>query len=105
MSITEAELMTLSQTACEEIYIRQMLKELDINMKHDNMIIQCDNQQTLHLIKVEIEKLSIKLKHVDIHNHWLCQEYDCCCITVHYVESKSMIANDLTKAFSLNSHH
>ncbi len=58
----------------------------------------------LCLIKAEIGKLSIKLKHVDIHNHWLCQEYDCCHITVCYVELKSMIINDLMKALSLNSH-
>ena len=82
-----------------------MLKELDVNMKHDNMIIQCDNQQTLCLVKAEIGKLSIKLKHVDIHNHWLHQEYDYCCITVCYIKSKSMIADDLTKALSLNSYH
>ena len=53
-----------------------MLEELKINLNQNNdVIIQCDNQQTLHLIQVKIEKLSIKLKHVDIQNHWLCQEY------------------------------
>ena len=62
--------MTLLQTAYEEIYIQQMLKELKINLNQDNnMIIQYDNQQTLYLIQVKIEKLSIKLKHVDIQNH------------------------------------
>src|SRR5436190_16426757 len=98
--------MTLSQTACEEIYIEQMLEELKINLNQDdNMIIQCDNQQTLYLIQVKIEKLSTKLKHVDIQNHWLHQEYQQSCIIVHYVKSKSMIVNDLMKAFLLNSHH
>ena len=70
MSITEVKLMALSQTAHEEIYIQQMLEELKINLNQNNdVIIQCDNQQTLHLIQVKIEKLSIKLKHVDIQNH------------------------------------
>ena len=83
-----------------------MLEELKINLNQDdNMIIQCNNQQMLCLIQVKIEKLSIKLKHVDIQNHWLCQEYQQGCITVHYVESKSMIANNLTKVFLLNNHH
>ena len=82
-----------------------MLEELKINLNQDNnMIIQCDNQQMLCLIQAEIEKLSIKLKHVDIQNHWLCQEYQQNHITVHYIESKSMIADDLTKALLLNSH-
>jgi len=59
--------MTLSQAACEEIYIWWMLEELKINLNQDDdVIIQCDNQQTLCLIQAEIEKLSTKLKHVDI---------------------------------------
>ena len=62
--------MTLSQMTHEEIYIQQMLKELKINLNQDDdMIIQCNNQQMLCLIQVKIEKLSIKLKHVDIQNH------------------------------------
>src|SRR5438034_7335841 len=97
--------MTLSQTAHEEIYIQQMLKELEISLDYDDMIIQCNNQQTLHLIKAEIRKLSIKLKHIDIQNHWLCQEYQQSCITICYIKSKSMIINRLTKALPLNSHH
>ena len=97
--------MTLSQAACEEIYIWWMLEELKINLNQDDdVIIQCDNQQTLCLIQAEIEKLSIKLKHVDIQNHWLCQEYQQNCITVCYIESKSMIADSLMKALLLNSH-
>ena len=69
ISITEVELMTLSQAACKEIYIQQMLEELKIKLNHDDVIIQCDNQQMLYLMRAEIDKLSIKLKHVDIQNH------------------------------------
>ena len=62
--------MTLSQTAHEEIYIQQMLEELKIKLdQNDKMIIQYDNQQILCLMQAEIEKLSTKLKHVDIQNH------------------------------------
>ena len=104
MSITEAELMTLLQMTYEEIYIQQMLEELKIKLNHDNVIIQCDNQQMLCLMRAEIDKLSIKLKHVDIQNHWLHQEYEQRNIIIHYVNSKSMIADRLTKTLSLNSH-
>ena len=105
ISIIKAELMILLQAACKEIYIWQMLEELKIKLNHDNMIIQYDNQQMLHLIQTEIEKLSTKLKHVDIQNHWLHQEYQRGCITVSYIKSNSMIINSLTKTLSLNSHH
>src|SRR5215471_8346252 len=50
MSTTEAELLALSQAACEGIYIQQLLRELKINLDSKNMIIQCDNQQTLCLM-------------------------------------------------------
>ena len=52
----------------------------------------------------EIGRLNTKLKHVDIHNHWLHQEYQENHIDIHYVASKKMIANSLTKALSLDDH-
>ena len=55
-------------------------------------------------MRAEIGKLNTKLKHVDIHNHWLRQEYQARHINVQYVESKSMIADGLTKALSLDNH-
>ena len=82
-----------------------MLKELEIKLDQNNkMIIQCNNQQTLCLVRAEIDKLSTKLKHIDIQNHWLCQEYEWENITVCYIDLKSMIADELTKILSLNSH-
>ena len=82
-----------------------MLEELEVNLDQDNnVIIQCDNQQMLCLIQAEIGKLSTKLKHVDIQNHWLCQEYQQNHITVHYIESKSMITDNLMKVLLLDSH-
>ena len=81
-----------------------MLKELDVKLNHDNMIIQCNNLQTLHLMTAEIDKLSMKLKHIDVQNHWLCQKYEQDHITVCYINSKSMIADRLMKALSLDSH-
>ncbi len=105
-STTEAELMALSQAAREGIYIRRMLEELEVNLDQgdDDVVIQCDNQQTLRLVQAEIGKLSTKLKHVDIQNHWLRQEYQRRHINVCYVDTKSMIADGLTKALPLDSH-
>ena len=59
----------------------------------------------LCLMMTKIDKLSTKLKHVDVQNHWLCQEYQWDHITVHYIKSKSMIADRLMKALLLDSHH
>ena len=48
----------------------------------------------------EITRLQTKLRHVDIHNHWLRQEARDGRITVDYIPTKQMIANGLTKALS-----
>ena len=48
----------------------------------------------------EIARLQTKLRHVDIHNHWLRQEVRDGRITVQHVSTKNMIANGLTKALS-----
>ena len=58
----------------------------------------------LHLITAEIGRLNTKLKHVDIYNHWLCQEYQENHISICYVALKKMIADGLTKALLLDDH-
>ena len=59
--------------------------------------IQCDNVQTIRLVTEEITKLQTKLRHVDVHNHWLRQEVSRGRINVTYTKSQDMIADGLTK--------
>ena len=73
-SSTEAELLALSQTAKEGIFLSRLFKALSLDL-NEPLTIDCDNTQTLRLIKEESAKLVTKLRHVDIHNHWLRQEY------------------------------
>jgi hypothetical protein len=42
----------------------------------------------------------MKLRHVDIYSHWLCQEVQQGSITLTWQESKKMMADGLTKALS-----
>ena len=74
MSSTEAELLTLLQITKEAIFISRLLKALTLKL-NKLLIIECNNQQTLRLVMEESMKLSTKLRHVDIHNHWLWQEH------------------------------
>ena len=73
-SSTKPELLALSQTAKKAIFTSQLLKALTLQL-NELLIIECDNSQTLRLVMKESMKLLTKLRHVDIHNHWLCQEY------------------------------
>src|SRR5271154_5025187 len=54
--------------------------------------------QTLRLIKEDSAKLITKLRHVDIHQHWLRQEYAMNRVLFQWKTTKEMIADGLTKA-------
>ncbi|KAI7772910.1 hypothetical protein LA080_013430 [Diaporthe eres] len=60
--------------------------------------IKCDNTQTINLVNSEITQLKTKLRHMDIHNHWLRQEVQNGTIGVEYTPSAQMMADGLTKA-------
>jgi hypothetical protein len=102
-STTEAELLALSQAAKEALYVSRLLKELLISLDDHRIRIECDNKQTIRLVTEEIARLQTKLRHVDIHNHWLRQEVQNGSIKVVYTESAKMIADGLTKALTNNT--
>lgn len=57
----------------------------------------CDNKQTIDLIHKDIAVLKTKLRHVDIHNHWLREAARSGTIKVTYVPTKEQLADGLTK--------
>lgn len=100
-STTEAELLALSQAAKEGMFLSRLLKELGLDLKTAGGIrIQCDNQQTIKLVTKQLNQLNTRLRHVDIHNHWLRQEAGKGTISVHYTSTGKMLADGLTKALS-----
>ena len=96
-STTEAELLALSQVAKEAMFTSRLLGELDVHLPESIITIQCDNTQTINLATKEISKLQTKLRHVDIHNHWLRQEVQRGTIRVEYIPSADMPADGFTK--------
>jgi hypothetical protein len=88
--------------AKEAIFISRLLRELGIDLLQKTITIQCDNTQTINLVTKETSKLQTKLRHVDIHNHWLRQEVQRGTISVEYIPSASMPADGLTKALPRN---
>lgn len=95
-SSTEAEFLAMSQTAKETIFLSRLIKSLTLNIPGP-LIIECDNVQTIRLLVAESMKLQTKLRHVDIHSHWLRQEVQRGAITIKWVPTKEMIADGLTK--------
>src|SRR4029077_10092348 len=97
-STTEAELLALSQASKEGLYIKRLLDKLTIELDDHRIRIECDNTQTIRLVNEEISRLRTKLRHVDIHNHWVRQEAREGRIAVDYTPTRQMIANGLTKS-------
>ncbi|KAF4474070.1 Retrovirus-related Pol polyprotein from transposon TNT [Colletotrichum fructicola Nara gc5] len=96
-STTEAELLALAQAAKEAMFISRLLAELGVQLDEGRIRIQCDNLQTIQLVNKDITKMQTKLRHVDIHNHWLRQEAQMNRIKVEYQPTTDMIADGLTK--------
>ena len=92
-STTEAELLSLSQGAKEGQFVKRLLNELSVSLDDQRIRIHCDNRQSIRLVTEEIARLQTKLRHVDIHNHWLRQEVRDGRITVEHISTKKMIAN------------
>jgi hypothetical protein len=70
-STTEAELLALEFTVKKIIYISRLLKSLEEGWESQEVLIYCDNKQTIQLVTAELLTLQTKLQYVDIHHHWL----------------------------------
>jgi hypothetical protein len=97
-STTEAELLALSQAAKEGLFQQRLLQSLHIELQNTDLHLFCDNRQTIGLLKNPLQKLKTKLRHVDIHNHWLREHLERKTITLSYEKSSNLIADRLTKA-------
>ena len=76
----------------------RLFKALSLEL-NEPLRIRCDNTQTLRLFDESV-KLAMKLRHVDIHNHWLRQECKKGIIQLQWEPTSKMIADGLTKALS-----
>jgi hypothetical protein len=60
--------------------------------------MMCNNLQTVRLLKEEYPHFTTKLRHIDIHRHWLRQEVQEGKIKIDWLATAEMPADGLTKA-------
>jgi hypothetical protein len=99
----ETELLILSRIAKKTIWWRRFFESIRFDSMK-KLHIRCDNRQTLRVLKKEMLKLDTKLKHVDIHRHWLRQEIQTTRISVSWCSTAEMSANDFIKMLSRQKH-
>ena len=102
-STTEAELLALSRAAKEIRWWNRFFTAIGFDIEHQPFI-SCDNQQTIGLLTKESPDLKTKLRHVDIHHHWLRQEIRSKRLNVVWEPTKKMIADGLTKMLPKQGH-
>ena len=52
-----------------------LLRQLSVRLDYYYFVIEYNNLNTIRLITKEIATLQTKLRHVNIHEHWLRQEH------------------------------
>src|SRR5208337_5238757 len=75
-----------------------------MKLDESRITIQYDNKQIIRLVNEDIATLQIKLRHIDIHNHWLRQKALKGRIKVKYTPTDDMITDGLIKVLSAKGY-
>ena len=96
-STTEAELLALEHTVKEGFALKRLFRDIQLEL-HNGLKFHCDNTQTIRLVVDDNARLRTRLRHVDIQNMWLKQEYKKARFQIAYLPTAQMPADGLTKA-------
>lgn len=102
-SSTEAELLAMSMTANTKMWWDRFFDSIEMRMGGSTHI-ECDNRQTIRAFTNPAAQLTTKLRHVDIHRHWLRQEVQKGTITIKWTPTVSILADGFTKALTPQKH-
>ena len=100
---TKAELLSLSTAAIEIIWWQQFFQAISFNIEREFTLL-CNNMQTVRLLKHDTLKLDTKLRHIDVHQHWLRQEVQDKKLDIRWVPTAKMPADGLTKILPYQKH-
>ena len=95
-SSTEIELLSVSSTIKELMWWIWFYKNIGFELD-EKYAVYYDNQQMIWLLMMEEPKLITKLKHVDIHSHWLRQEIQQGWVNIEYLETSLIVVDGFIK--------
>jgi hypothetical protein len=102
ISSTEIELLTIFAAKKEMIWWNRLFEAINFRSNQRILTIQCDNMQIIRILITN--KLITKLRHVDIHKHWLRQEMTSRKIFIQWVSITKILTDELTKALPPQRH-
>jgi hypothetical protein len=91
--------LALSRTAKELMAWKRFFNGIRYNFDDDTLIYS-DNTQTIRLLSQNEPLLTTKLRHVDIHQHWLREKVQDGEINIEWTSTTTMKADGLTKPLS-----
>jgi hypothetical protein len=104
-STTEAELLALSAAAKELLALGRLIRQLQLKLPDGaTQLMLCDNLQTVRIVTETLPKVTTRLRHVDIQQHWLREAVRNGSISVQWIRTSDMPADGLTKALPIQKH-
>ncbi|GKV48172.1 hypothetical protein SLEP1_g54998 [Rubroshorea leprosula] len=100
LSTTEAEFVAATTCACQAIWLRKVLEELQVKQEGP-MLIFCDNSSTIKLSKNLV--LHGRCKHMDVRFHFLRDLTNEGVIDLVYYRTEDQIADIFTKPLKLSA--
>ena len=97
LSTTEAEYISATAAGQEILWLRNLFKELGFEVKGAS-ILHLDNQSALAVTRNP--EHHGRMKHLDLRYYWLRDAVKADLIDVHYISTKDMPADIMTKALS-----
>jgi len=101
-SSTEAELLALSHASTQLYWWRRFFTQIKLQL--DEYKLLCDNQQTIRIVSTPAIKLATKLKHIDVHQHWMRQEVAEKRLQIEWISTDKMTSDGFTKALTAQKH-
>ena len=95
-STTEAELRGVHAVTKEAYAMERLLQDIRLDLGA-GLTIHCDNLQTIRLVVKDEERVVTNLRHLDIQNIWLRQEFRKGRFELEYLPTAEMPADGLTK--------
>ena len=99
MSTIEAEFITATTCACQAIWLRRILEELQVMQVEATTVFFCDNNLAIKLSKNPV--LHRRSKHIDVKYYFLRNLNNDGTIKLVYCRSEYQVANIQTKPLKL----
>jgi hypothetical protein len=102
-STTEAETRALSNVCSWLIWWQRFFDYIKLDLQEE-LVVLCDNLQTVRIAMKESPKLITKLRHIDIHQSWIREQTAKGTFKVEWIETSKMPADGMTKVLSGQKH-